>query len=92
MEFKKMSKEDMKHVQFAKLYPKFVEGKKRLDSALAIGKNVRKETDAFTLNIILPLHRLWESLKAEEKAMLDRIMTVYEKFGGKSMRFNPEVR
>jgi len=89
MEFKKTSKEETKHGQFARLYTQFVEGQKKLDADIASGKNIERETAEFTESVILPLHRLWESLKAEEKVLLERIMAVYEKFGGKSLQFNP---
>jgi hypothetical protein len=76
--------------RFAQLYQKYVAGKKWLDARIAAGQDVSKDTEDYTLNVLLPLHKLWETFTAEERRALNRITEVYDKFDGKNIEFTQE--
>ena len=79
-----------KHEKFSELYQKYVAGKKWLEEREAKGIDVKNDREEYFDNVLYPIHCLWESLKPEDKAFLEKVMNAYEKLDGKKISFKGE--
>jgi len=73
--------------KFAKLYPMFVAGNKWLSDRKESGLATRKDALDFCDNVAYPLHELYKAFTADERKTIYAVMRVYDKCGGKSIRF-----
>lgn len=77
---------ETKAEKFARLYPKFVKGRKWLDERIAAGIDVREDTEDFTANVIYPLHNLFESLSTREKEEIKHLMKAFNAVRGTGIK------
>lgn len=71
-----------RHNQFKRLYKKFIDGSRWLNSKMQDGSFEQKDMDDFERLVAEPMNELWQEFSSEEQEQWETVMSAVELFDG----------